>query len=98
MRKTKYKYLEAGSLKEIEEMKKSSISSLHVFETHYDFEDDPDWLPEIAEEAAEHDHSECDGWESTWPRFFAIFNMEEEQLGVFSVEREAEPVFAASKA
>ena len=50
-----------------------------------------------AEMAAEDYHTNHDGWESTWPLTFVILNDELNELGRFSVDREAVPHFHASR-
>lgn len=65
----------------------------------YDFEST--WNPEnsdyIAEEVAEDYFSNHDGWESSWPTDFEIFDLDGNSLGVYSVELEHTPTFSASK-
>jgi len=52
----------------------------------------------LANEAAEHYHSNCDGWESDWPLTFHIYSVEEKKhIGSFHIEREAEPSFYATE-
>ena len=50
-----------------------------------------------AEYAAEDYHSNHDGWEATWPLTFVVLDDELNELGRFSVDREAVPQFHASK-
>jgi hypothetical protein len=57
-------------------------------------EDDAEWL---AEDAAEYEHTNCDGWEASWPLTFHLFTEGDVFLGAYSVEREYDPVFHASK-
>jgi len=57
---------------------------------------DEDSLDYVAEAAAESDHSEHDGWESTWPQTFTIYALDGKELGKFEVEREFDPVFNAT--
>ena len=49
----------------------------------------------LAEDAAEHAHYHCDGWEWSYPKIFNIYTMDDKHIGRFSVEREAQPVFIA---
>lgn len=51
----------------------------------------------IAEDAAEQNHSENDGWEASWPRVFGILKDDGTPLGMFEVDREAVPQFHAAK-
>lgn len=49
-----------------------------------------------AEEAAEDYWQNHDGWESTWPLTFALYETEDgPELHRFRVEEESEPVFSA---
>lgn len=57
-------------------------------------DDSADW---IAEDAADDYHSNHDGWESHWPLTFRIWNDQGTLLGDYSVERDYDPVFHASK-
>jgi hypothetical protein len=50
-----------------------------------------------AEEAAEHFHDNHDGWESTWPLVFVLLDDDLNELGRFSVDREAVPHFIAMR-
>jgi hypothetical protein len=50
----------------------------------------------VAEAAADDYHSEHDGWESTWPLWFIIYDMRGNRLGQCSVDRETVPQFRAS--
>ena len=50
----------------------------------------------VAAEAAEHYFDNCDGWDSTWPLDFHIVAGGED-LGVFEVELEFDPVFEARR-
>lgn len=52
-----------------------------------------DWL---AEECAEDYHSHHDGWESSWPLDFFIFDLEGKLLGTVEVERETVPNFVGT--
>lgn len=54
-------------------------------------------LDYVAEDAAENYHSYHDGWESSWPLTFVILDDDLNELGRFSVDREAVPQFHASK-
>lgn len=55
--------------------------------------DDPS---DAAEEAADDYHRNHDGWECTWPVLFVIV-MPDGSEHRFSVQRDVEPVFTASK-
>lgn len=48
----------------------------------------------IADELAEHYHSNHDGWEATWPLELRVYK-DEAEVARFSVEREYEPSFIA---
>lgn len=61
--------------------------------THWDIEEDPSY---VAEAAAEFYHSDCDGWESSWPVTVQIFDEAGQSKGIFSVELEFDPTFSAS--
>ena len=50
-----------------------------------------------AEMAAEHCNDERGGWEWKWPITIAVLNNELQEVGRFSVDREAVPQFHASK-
>jgi hypothetical protein len=54
-------------------------------------------LDYVAEDAAEDYHNRHDGWEDSWPLTFVILDEELNELGRFSVEREAVPQFSASR-
>ena len=56
---------------------------------------DSDSGARIAEEAAEDHFINHDGWESSWPVNFEIFDLENNTLGVYSVELENRPTFSA---
>ena len=49
-----------------------------------------------ARECAENYHHQHDGWEASWPVDIALY-IDGVLIGVFEVEREAEPVFIARK-
>ena len=57
-----------------------------------DLKDD---IEEIAQECAEQDWNDHDGWESSWPKTFSIF-ADGDLLGFVNVDMEMEPVFSAS--
>jgi hypothetical protein len=65
----------------------------YEFESQIDLSDDLEWM---AREAAEHFHSERDGWECQWPREFTLLDDGGNELGRFEVERDVEPVFHAT--
>ena len=52
----------------------------------------------MAEQAAEHYHDQCDGYEDSWPVVFFIFNAQKQPIGKFSVNRDFDPSFYASPA
>jgi hypothetical protein len=54
-------------------------------------------LEYIAERCAEEFHSAHDGWEHSWPIDFHLWNESDKLLGIFIVDREAEPVFYARR-
>lgn len=56
--------------------------------------DDPEY---IADDAAEYDFYNCDGWENNWPVVFRIWSENGEEIGVFEIEMETEPVFRSSR-
>lgn len=59
--------------------------------------DDMD-LEECAKECADDYDSNHDGWECRWPLKFTLYRTETSpSLGVFVVEKEAQPVFSACK-
>ncbi len=49
-----------------------------------------------ARECAENYHNAHDGWEASWPVDIALY-LDGILIGLFEVEREAEPVFIARK-
>ena len=51
----------------------------------------------LAEEAADHFHSQHDGWECSWPLTFTIWDEEGNKLDTFIVDRESVPEFHAYK-
>jgi len=57
----------------------------------------PDFPDYIAEDAAEYEFSNRDGWEATWPLTFRLWDMDGKKLGVFEVEQEAVPSFNTSR-
>jgi hypothetical protein len=65
------------------------------------FNIETDWdsncLEYVAEAAADDFHSNHDGWEAHWPCDFYIFDLDGKLLGIFTVQREAEPVFSATE-
>lgn len=50
---------------------------------------------DLAKTAADDFHSNHDGWECSWPLEFVILREDGSEVGTYSVEREAEPVFYA---
>jgi hypothetical protein len=53
-------------------------------------------LRDVACDAAEHYHSECNGWESIWPLDITLYESEEgPAIARFEVERETVPQFFA---
>lgn len=59
------------------------------------FEDLKADIEDIAQECAQQDWDDHDGWESKWPKTFSIFH-DGELLGYVEVEMEMEPTFSAS--
>lgn len=76
---------------------KVDLDDVFVIETQWDITDDIDqsW---IAEECADDFHSNHDGWESTWPMKFKLWDPQGNVVGVFEVDREYTPTFHAWKA
>ena len=72
----------------------------HCDESRYSFEsqwqNDPNYLEYIAEDAAENYHDSHDGWESVWSLTFEIFLEGGKSLGEFVVDLEARPHFSAT--
>jgi hypothetical protein len=63
-----------------------------------DFSDELD-LEQMARLAADDYHSEHDGWESSWPLTFALYESEDgPEMARFEVDREAVPHFTAHRA
>ncbi|MCP4526758.1 MAG: hypothetical protein GY833_12750 [Aestuariibacter sp.] len=62
------------------------------FLTHWDIEEYPQY---VAEAAAEHYHDN-DGHEASWPCTVQIFDATGVSRGIFTVEREYEPIFSAT--
>jgi hypothetical protein len=63
----------------------------------YDLTDEYD-LEALAEFCADEYHSNHDGWENSWPLNISIAESEDGAIiATFSVEREAQPVFYATK-
>lgn len=54
-------------------------------------------LEDAAETAASDYHHHHNGWESSWPLTFIIFDENRNELGRWMVEREARPVFCAER-
>ncbi len=61
-----------------------------------DWENDPSDARGAAQRAAEHFHAHGSGWEATWPVEIGVVRGQEPGE-VFSVDRDLEPVFTASK-
>ena len=59
---------------------------------------DKDCLDYVAEDAAEYDYKNCDGWEREWPITFKIWSLDGVELGVFEVEMDMTPTFVACMA
>lgn len=57
----------------------------------------PDWYSkeDVAADAAELYHAECDGWESDWPMKFRIYPPDSDEFTTITVDREYDPVFVA---
>lgn len=53
-------------------------------------------LEYVSEDAAEYFYSHCDGWESSWPVKFFIFDNKDKFLGAYEVGVDYDPVFRAS--
>jgi len=51
----------------------------------------------IAADAAENYHDFHDGWDSSWPQKFMLYDKDKMLLGVFEIDREAHPEFVATK-
>lgn len=65
--------------------------------TRIDLTDEHD-LQDLAELAADDYHSNHDGWEASWPIRFGISATEHgPEMARFEVDRDVEPVFAASR-
>lgn len=58
-------------------------------------EDLKEEIEDIAQECAEQDWNDHDGWESKWPKTFSIFS-DGELLGFVKVGMEMEPSFSAT--
>lgn len=73
---------------------KYSVESDEKFEfnSSFDLSYDPEYIAELA---AEDYHSCHDGWESSWPLPFTIFDNCGILLGKYEVDREAVPSFSA---
>jgi hypothetical protein len=74
-----------------------------VLEDHEHYEDarefeskwgpvDPEW---IAEDAADYEYHDCDGWDRSWPLTFKIWDENGVELGSFLVDLEFDPTFSA---
>ena len=59
--------------------------------------DEGDEVEYVAQDAAEEYHNDHDGWESSWPCDFTIWNESGKNLGTFTVEREFDPTFSANR-
>jgi hypothetical protein len=57
---------------------------------------DTEHLDYIAEECADDYHGNHDGWESSWPVTFMMWDDQGQELGSCEVERDVEPVFRAA--
>ena len=65
-------------------------------ESDYDISDET-WHEMIAEKCADDWHDNHDGWESGWPRVFAIFaDKTSPAIAKFNIEREYEVTFSAT--
>lgn len=64
------------------------------FNSSCDLSEDGEFL---AKQAAEDYHSKHDGWESSWPIPFTIWDNSGKLIGKYTVERDVEPVFYAYK-
>jgi len=52
-----------------------------------------------AEDCADDFHNQHDGWECSWPKTFVLYDSATSpEMGRYTVEREVEPVFYATKA
>ena len=51
----------------------------------------------IAEDAAEDHFDNHDGWESTWPLTFVLYDEGKNEIGRFLVQQDARPDFHATK-
>lgn len=56
-----------------------------------------DDLDSVAEDCAEDYEYNCDGWESSWPIVFHIWDEKDNYLGCRKVEKEYSPSFSASE-
>jgi hypothetical protein len=63
----------------------------------FEFQTPSEYLRHVAQDAANDYYQKHDGWEAIWPCGFYIFDTEGNLLGVFTVEREYDPVFSVIK-
>lgn len=68
------------------------LEDARTFGSNFDVVVDPE---RVAEDAAEYDHDNCDGWESAWPKAIQLWSVTGFSLGQFNVERESVPQFHA---
>lgn len=52
---------------------------------------------DLAEKCAEYYHDNHDGWESSWPCDFRIYDADRNFVGCWEVDRESMPVFHAGR-
>jgi len=71
--------------------------SSEAFEYADTFETSEEDLGWVAQEMAEHDYKENDGWEWVWPVTYLIWDTEGNLLGRFMVSMEPVPEFWATK-
>lgn len=69
----------------------------YEFEDAYDFETSETDLSSIAQEMAQDDYKNNDGWEWDWPRVYTIWDVNGNLLGKVNVIMEMVPEFWATR-
>ena len=88
IRTEKKKYLYKYAVEEHGESYEDAMEFASLWEGH---------LPQyVAEEMAEYEFHNRDGWEAEWPLTFRLWDADGEELGVFEIKLEEEPSFHAT--
>ena len=87
LKKYKYKYIEVDN--------GDGYGDAVVFESNWPHIEDN--FEYIADDAGDCDWIYYNGWESSWPQTFQIWTEDGQEIGIFEVNVEQQPVFRSKK-